>query len=365
MNCINYITFFLLSCHFFQFYGLSTGEQITVSVQDVKRTTHENVFWTYPFDTYLFAPGILCAEYLIGKYCPYYCASTGQIVIGNQQFHVINGYNACSCNFAEIILAEEERIKLAENSYSPKNWLEKSFYDLANFILLKRTLEPYAIEVIGESKTGFTLKPYFIDPYKINFGQDLDIKILSDQYDACCRSNLPESIILYGNSRGAATAFNFIATEYGKKIDKRIRAIILEGCFDAVRYVTWLHPLLRLLPKYAPMGISPIDDLIIKKFVEICSQNSIPVLCITSRADRIVPYANTKNLCMKLKEAGLKDFYLVELQRSGHIGYMLDDKKDTQFYLIVVHAFYKKYKCSHNAALAVEGAQELERCRVS
>lgn len=369
MKYTNFIIFFLIKCTLLaSFSSLKTREKVISAAlydREALNACNKDNFWTRPYDSYLFAPGILCSEYLIGKYCPYYLASTGQIVIGNQEFHVVNGYTAHSCNFAEIVLAEETKIEFAEKSYFPKALFDQSFYTIANFILLKRTLEPYHIELRGESKTGFTLKPYFIDPYKVNFGQNLDIEILSGQYDLCCQSNEPNSMVLYGNSRGAATVFNFMATEYQKKADKRIRAIVLEGCFDAVRYVTWLNPFLSLLPHYEPMGISPIDEPIIKKFVEVCMLNSISVLCVTSRIDRIVPYENTKKLCMKLIEAGLKNFYLVVLQHSGHTGYMIDDKNDIQRYKRSVHAFYQKCGCSHNAALAAEGSQELERSQLS
>jgi hypothetical protein len=322
-------------------------------------------FWTYPHDAYLFAPGILCAEYLVGKYCPYYETSTGQVVTGNQSFQTVNGLTARSCNFAEIVLTDEKKITPGQQRSLTKAFFEKNFYKFANFLLFKRTMEPYDIVIQGDSKTGYTLKPYLIDFSKINFGQELDIKILSDNYDQCCNNDMDSTMVLYGNSRGAATAFNFMALEYGKKTDKRIKAVVLEGCFDAVRHVTWLNLILKMLPSYRPKGIAPIEMAVLQKFVENCTANSIAVCCITSDTDKIVPSVNTKKLCQNLQKLGLKDFYLLELHHSSHSCYMLDNEEDARRYQSVVHAFYKKYGLSHNARLAQEGYEELERCAIS
>ena len=322
-------------------------------------------FWTNPSTWFLYAPGIFCAEDTICRYGDRYLATTGEWVFGNKNFQTINGSMARGCNFAEIVLTDVEKLHAAQESNSAKSLFENMLYKFANFFLQKKRNAPFNIIIEGSSKTGYTLNPYFIDLAKMNFGQERDIKILSDNYDICCQKKLSNEIVAYGNSRGAATVFDFIATEYAQKSEKCIKAVVLEGCFDAVRYVTWLNPILSLLPSYSAYGIAPINDFLIQQFVEVCTRYEIPVLCITSLRDEIVPSDNTKNLCNALKNAGLENFYLLELQRSRHSFYMLDDEEDIRRYLSVVHAFYRYYNLSYNEALAQEGLEELDRCRIS
>ncbi len=311
-------------------------------------------FWSGQGAQYLFAPGILCSEYIVGKYCSQYKASTGESVYCSQALELVNGAATVSCNFAEIVLST------TKSAGHKIGILRNKLNDLAEGFQTWRFQKPYKIIVQGESHNGLTLKPYLINPFQFNIGQDLDIDIYSKQYDQCCSKNEQKEIVLYGTSRGAATVFNFIATEYKNKSDKRVKAIVLEGCFDAVRNVTTFETLIRLLPRYKRYGKAPID--LVDDFVTVCNENGIAVLAVTSEIDTIVPYKNTMRLCDALLEKGLKDFYVLKLENSGHRDYTCDNGEDMQRYQKVVHAFYKKFNLPHNPMLAFAGQQELELC---
>jgi len=310
--------------------------------------------WSGQGAQWLFAPGILCSEYSVGKYCPRYKASTGETVSCSQALDLLNGAATVSCNFAEIVLSEV-------NSAAHKvGILRNRLNGLAEGFQTWRFQKPYTIKIEGESTTGLTLKPYLINPFQFNIAQDLDISIYSKQYDTCCLKNDQHEMVLYGTSRGAATVFNFIATEYKNKSDKRVKAIILEGCFDAVRNVSSFEAFIRLLPQYKKYGKAPID--LVEEFVTVCNENNIAVLFVTSKIDTIVPYKNTMRLCEQLAKKGLKQLYVLQLERSGHRDYTCNDGEDMQRYQTTVHAFYKKYDLPHNPMLAFAGQSSLERC---
>lgn len=310
-------------------------------------------FWSGKGAQCIFAPGILCSEYIVGKYCSRYKASTGEIVSCPEALELIDGSKTISCNFAEIVLTE------AHSGVHNRGILRNKLNGLAEGFQTWRFQKPYNISIEGESKTGFTLKPYLINPFQFNIGQDLDIEIFSKQYDQCCLNDEHKEMFLYGTSRGAGALFGFIATEYNKKTDKRIKAIILEGCFDAVRNVSAFELFIRLLPSYKKYGKAPLD--LAQDFVTVCKENAIDVLFVTSTIDTIVPYKNTMRLCQSLADKGLK-FYVLELENSGHRDYTCDDGEDMQRYQKVVHAFYKKNGLPHNRMLAFAGEPELEKC---
>lgn len=331
---------------FFIVFSAQSQEIISKPIQP-----ENNNFWSGKGVNYLFAPGILSSEYVVGKYCSHYKASTGESIIGFQALELINGEATLSCNFAEIVLGDIS---------NAKGMLRNRLNGFAEGIQKWRFQKPYNIRIEGESEIGLTLKPYLINLFQFNIGQDLDMDIYSKQYDQCCAKNEQGDMVLYGTSRGAATIFNFIATEYSKKTDKRVKAIVLEGCFDAVRNVSMFESLMRLLPGYKKYGKSPID--LVQDFVTVCNENNIRLLAITSKIDTIVPHKNTMHLCEQLLEKGLKEFYVLELEHSGHRDYTCNDGEDMQRYQKVVHAFYKKYNLPHNPMLAFAGQQELERC---
>jgi len=207
----------------------------------------------------------------------------------------------------------------------------------------------------------------FIPCYLPNscLGQDADIAVLSNGYDEVD----DEDIILFGVSRGAATASNFVA----RHNPERIKALILESPFDyAERGIDGFLNIFRLnrLPRsknfcksvfyrfssYDQDGIHPRD------IVENINPD-LPVLLVCSKEDIVIPYQSTVNLYQQLIETGHEHVYLLVLDRGWHARLLWS--ADGERYQNVVHAFYRRYGLPHDADFAERGQADFERCRPS
>lgn len=299
--------------------------------------------------TYLFAPGLWSSEHQAAKYCTEYTASTGERITSSHGFEVIQGNTTISCNFPEIVLRRLYKTNEVYFYMIPKIVASSLLARLGNYIL-DTSNNHYQIIISGRSTHNLSINPYFLNIFNLNFGQQLDIQVLKKTYEEIIQnSELPNDIVLYGVSRGAVAAFNFIAKYYEALEQKRIRAIVLESCFDSLANMTNLSSLLSLiLPHYEHLGIAPINSAILKSFVDICNKYSIPVLFISSLCDNRVPYKNTYNLYQALKKAGLNHIHFITLEQSLHSGYSHDDHLDTKHYLKGIHNFYKMYDLPYN-----------------
>jgi len=293
--------------------------------------------------TYLFAPGLWSSEHQVAKYCSKYRASTGELVTSQHNFEVIQGKTALSCNFPEISLRKMYKTDDASLRMVPSIVINAILAQFGNYIL-ETSNNHYQITISGKPKGDLSINPYFLNVLNLNFGQMLDIEVIKNNYQEIIKNpELPQDIILYGVSRGAAAAFNFIATEYEGMKQKRIKAIVLESCFDSLANMTYLSSLLSIiLPRYEHKGIAPIQPDILESFVNTCNKYGISVLFVSSLTDNRVPYKSTRNLYERVKKAGLKNIDLLTLKKSSHSGYSSDNVQDTLDYLKTVHSFFKK-----------------------
>ncbi len=319
--------------------------------------------WTQPYNTYLFAPGIISSEHQAGKYCLEYTASTGQKIVTQHGNELINGPYTHGCNFAEISLVKLALLLYVQKSWMPYALLLNQIYKTAHSILTTSN-NRYQISIEGEPKNGLTLDPYLLNIFKMNFGQLPDVVRFSSLYDRYCDYHEDaEDIVLFGTSRGAVTLINFMALEYVKKSCKKVRALVLEGCYGSLDQLTHFSFLISLGTLYKYNGISPLHPAVAKAFVAMCNIYNIPILFVGSSRDLLVPIDRTRELCDVLKKNGLRDLYLLPLENSGHSAYLKDDIHDTHLYKVIVHAFYQKYNLSHDSHLAAQGAALLEQLR--
>lgn len=234
--------------------------------------------------------------------------------------------------------------------------------------LYKRSIRDNAYATITvenpnpHKKISHTLARHSVSLSQISFGQERDITNHKRRWDACRQQFPGNPKILWGASRGAATTFNAFArhrTNYSN-----VSLVIVEGCYDTL-FATIsdrvhpfakklglhkkLHTLIGMFTEYNPFGISPL------KSVEIFPEH-VPVVFVTSKADKVVPPQRTHNLANALSARGKNDVYLIELQRSTHNGYTVDDTQDMKLYQHGLHAIYKKL----NLPYVPEYAQEYE-----
>jgi hypothetical protein len=224
------------------------------------------------------------------------------------------------------------------------------------------------IKVLPQGSAQQTIMGHSIDLKKVNIAQLGDVnnhKRKEEKLVAEYGQAYPK--ILYGVSRGAATTFNAAAMNHYNNV----RLVVLEGCFDSLDglapvrwpllYNTGLFScaswLLEAMTSYQRNGISPIGNV-------ATFPKDVPVLFISSRTDKEVPYVCTQRLAKALVKAGHEQVYFLSLNKSSHVGYMCDDAQDKILYEQVVHALYQKLNLPYIPGLAAQGAELLEQYRM-
>lgn len=204
-----------------------------------------------------------------------------------------------------------------------------------------------------------TLICHHINYFALNFGQEGDVTDHYNKYINFLRDYPDHDYIMWGVSKGAATTINAIATN---KYDiSKLKMIVLEGCYDSIENVfsswgsdtapidcqrdinsnSWLGYLMLMILPYLPIQYrsNPYWDPINR----VGELPDVPILLITSKADKLVPAYLTKRLFNKLQDTGHNHVYLLELAHSAHPRYMFDDEQDRGSYFKFVHGLYNKY----------------------
>ena len=184
--------------------------------------------------------------------------------------------------------------------------------------------------------------PYWTDPRKINLAQEDDLNRAVHRIRMALAVDQDRDLILYGCSRGAAVALSALAL-LDEESQKRIKLVVCEGIFDSVEHVLetrfgpWVRPIVRYLlsfTRYKPDGSSPL------KLVPRLPKN-VPVVLITSEADRVVSKECTMNLYDALKNQ-VHEVHCLLLTKSSHSGYSSDDLEDAVGYYQMMLKIYRK-----------------------
>jgi hypothetical protein len=291
--------------------------------------------------SYLFVPGLTSYETQLARYLPEFTGITGEKVSCTNGIHSV-GENVSTCKFSEI--------KLKSTKHYFKNPL-----DLITSVFIGLRDRKFYTQVKKDTlELGYTLNSPAINFFNINLGQANDIEMLKNTYEEHIKKFPNQKIILYGTSRGAAAAFNFIA-QY--KPDEAIAAVF-EGIYDNIDHLLEgtcgyfkgiAHSFIRVFTAYKLDGISPIKS--INNFPK-----NIPVLIISSKKDGTVPFSCAKNMYKQLKIAGHDNVHFLKLKHSNHDTYSCQNNEDRKIYEEVIHAFYKHYELPYNPELAEKGA---------
>lgn len=171
-----------------------------------------------------------------------------------------------------------------------------------------------------------------------------------------------DSIVLYGCSRGAATAINVI----GESNPKNIVALILDAS-PASMHET-IHPALAKLgihhsydksffstffPKYHQNTTTPLES--IKKI----KNKNLAVLLIHSQDDSKVPYSHALQLYKEFFNNGFSNVYLLTIPQGRH-AFLLQDSKVKSIYLQAVHSFYKKHNLPYDQQYAQDDMKQYQ-----
>lgn len=202
---------------------------------------------------------------------------------------------------------------------------------------------------------------YGLRLHKANIGQKKDISLLHNAYMRHREKHPEHDIILYGDSRGAATTFNFIALHN----PPHVKAAVMEGIFDSVPHII-KHFLYTDKKPHEEKRLHSIAKFVFGAYKEhgTCPrilveqiQDDIPLLLITSLQDELTSAQCAFYLYERLRARGHQKVHLLVLKKSKHPSYAVADKEDQVLYETTVHAFYKQYNLPHNSALAARGGQ--------
>lgn len=211
--------------------------------------------------------------------------------------------------------------------------------------------------ILWQNPTHAFNYPDVTDASQINLGQEHDMQTLRNAYNKIKDTG---NVTVFGVSRGAATAINFLGTDDCPEI----KAAVLESPFDHVESVvrnkvgvstSVVHPAVSLLhKKYNPNGPQPI------KTIHGVSPK-LPVLIVCSEKDALIPAKSSQNLYVALKKNNHEHAYLLTTQKGAHAQILWAE--DGQLYRNTVHAFYKKYDLPHNETWAQQGEASLKNCQ--
>ncbi len=313
--------------------------------------------------SYLYAPGFTGTEKLLGRYCPRFTACTGERITCRSGGHTI-GQPHTAVNFPEIDLHKPDCFTL--------NPIK------AYFNGIRRDLFPVCLRIL-HSYYNFTVEDnpassksvvnYGINFGNANIGQHKDIKALHKSYNRHLKKFPKSDIILYGDSRGAATIFNFIAQHK----PAHIKAAVLEGIFDSIPHLIkhfiyvdkgdvaenrLINILNFVMGSYDKKGPFP------RNYAETITDD-IPLIFVTSLKDGLCYPQGALYLYNRLRERGHKKVHLLMLKDCLHPMYMIGNQKDKDLYERTIHAFYKHYDLPHNSLKAAEGASSFTRTQPS
>lgn len=205
------------------------------------------------------------------------------------------------------------------------------------------------------------------DRKKVNLGQEEDIATLLTAYQAAVEMAPNCPLVGVGISRGSSVLINAAS-------DMNLKALVLESPFDTITAVI-KHLLDRFKVSWLPLSEKLAYKICQTHFPQIKIDGicplymlekipaDLPIIFIHSKKDKVVPINSSRRLYMKLRQLGHEHVYLVELA-SGNHGKLLIGP-DSEFYLLTVHAFYKKYGLPHDPDYAQRGAHLLALCQPS
>jgi hypothetical protein len=299
--------------------------------------------------SYVYSPGLFASPVLIGRYCPCYKADTGEVICGLRGGDIFgDGIRVTAVTFSDI------------NTDGNRGWFRRTVGEWLTKKIFKSRFGIVVREVPGAPESIFYYLP---SPSQATIAQEDDIRCLRLAFEAHQERFPDNPVIMFGDSRGAATTFNFIACH-----KPPIAGAILEGIFDEVPHAikhclrwskksattqkcfNWL--LKKCVWQYNPDGPSPLS------YVDQIPLD-VPLLLVTSLIDEIVPHQCTMRLYCRLKARGHQKVRLLVLEKSSYECYMVGAERDR--YEAVVHAFYRSCDVDYDVARADKGQADFEQ----
>jgi len=196
------------------------------------------------------------------------------------------------------------------------------------------------------------INPMCIHPYdahdftRFNVAQSGDVDHALEQVLAIMADKPHDRFIFFGTSRGAAVALE-VTHLLEKEAIERVAFTVCEGVFDttfAIMQARFNGPVLQMLhwilPKVTEYQTVPSFSPL--KTADIFNHPEHPVLCVSSRADEVVPLEHTKRVYMALQKRAPKAELLI-LEESPHSSYATWKDVDRLRYVHRMQEWVNKY----------------------
>lgn len=182
---------------------------------------------------------------------------------------------------------------------------------------------------------------------RLNFAGSEDVAQCVNAVKACIKTHPEKRIVLFGTSRGAATILVSL-TKLSKEELTHLKLVIAEAPFASIPsllyntlpacIVPYLFYMAEKLTLFKENQISPLHAVTDDAF-----PLEIPILFVTSEADRTIPIHETTQLIEVLKKREHKALNHLKLKRSSHSMMSIGDKDDQDAYYAELQRLYRKY----------------------
>lgn len=181
----------------------------------------------------------------------------------------------------------------------------------------------------------------------VNLAGPEDVAQCVNAIKECIKQYPKKHIVLFGTDRGAATLLVAL-TKLNRDECDHIGLVIAEAPFASVpsllyntMHATIVPYLLSALEQFTLFRIeqfSPLQAVTSNEF-----PLSVPLLFVTSDADRTVPKSETLQLIEVLKKRDHQALEHLQLKNSHHSMMSLDNKEDQDLYFAELQRLYRKY----------------------
>ena len=187
----------------------------------------------------------------------------------------------------------------------------------------------------------------------INIAQGYDVTCAKGKLLSALATDKGKRFVVHGTSRGAAVALQIVAGLPSNIVRDRIALLFCEAPFTTVEDVidvryghnTWLSACVRFTLRWFTSYDARDNDVwsplaAARTFPHV----DLPIVVVSSLADRVVPSELQGALVAALRGSGAKNVHEIQLKSSPHPAFTWDNDSDRRTYVDSLDAIYKLYE---------------------
>jgi hypothetical protein len=296
---------------------------------------------------FIYFPGTLGNGAIAGRYTTQSMhLGTGETITSKNGLQLF-GKHIATINGGETINMPKE----LSLSWKPKSWVAYAWHKGGSNIT-RRYNQSYGIAIEKsqvETDAEYSINGHTINPFNYSLGFGGEKQAVIDVFNSVVAKYPGKDIVFFGDSRGSSAIMNAVPELQQCAGFDRVKAIILESCFDTAEHVYARQAVSKVVSFDVANWLSKrflnVDHLANKPCEvakNIASETFPPVLMVTSKTDERVPHELTMANHTAWKKVLGDKLSLIVLENSRHIYYAADNEQDRKTYFEGVHAFYEK-----------------------